>query len=277
MAIAVLGAGLQGVLCALELAELGHRVVIFDAASGALQKASLHNEGKIHLGYVYAKDASNRTAKLMAEGASRFAELLGRWWPVADMATTSSDPFDYLVMPESLEPADWIAGRYRQIDAIMAEQRSKRGRSDLGQKDIAPAVRLDAETAEPCYDGRDVDAVFRTDERAIDLHRMGNVNACLDRIDTPFFAFCLHDDALEPTFLELLRNALQNAPNAVVAHGGMLRFGTINAVVEPVHIGGTPMSRALGCLNNSFAASRIKNLMRSGPVQQGPRLPQMCK
>ena len=47
---------------------------------------------------------------LMAEGASRFAELLARWWPVADMAATASGPLDYLVLPESLEPADWVTG-----------------------------------------------------------------------------------------------------------------------------------------------------------------------
>ena len=111
MAIAVLGAGLQGVLCALELAERDHRMVNFDTANRAVSKASLHNDGKIHLGYGYAKDASNRTAMLMAEGASRFAELLARWWPVADMAATASGPLDYLVLPESLEPADWVAGR----------------------------------------------------------------------------------------------------------------------------------------------------------------------
>jgi glycine/D-amino acid oxidase-like deaminating enzyme len=175
MTIAVLGAGLQGVLCALELAELGHHVVIFDAASGALQKASLHNEGKIHLGYVYAKDFTNRSANLMAEGASRFSELLDRWWPEANMAATASDPFDYLVMPDSLEPADWIAGRYRQIDAALAQHLSRPGRSYLGQKDVAPASRLDRETAEQRYDGRHVAAVFRTAERAIDLQRMSEV------------------------------------------------------------------------------------------------------
>jgi FAD dependent oxidoreductase len=175
MTIAVLGAGLQGVLCALELAELGHHIVIFDAADGALQKASLHNEGKIHLGYVYSKDASNRSAYLMAEGASRFAELLDRWWPVADIAATASDPFDYLVMPDSLERPDWIEDRYRQIDAAMAEYLAKPGRSYLGERDIAPARKLDPEMAERLYDGRYVDAVFRTDERAIDLQRMADV------------------------------------------------------------------------------------------------------
>lgn len=175
MTIAVLGAGLQGVLCALELAELGHHVVIFDAASGALQKASLHNEGKIHIGYVYAKDSSDRTANLMAEGASRFSELLDRWWPAANIEATSSDPFDYLVMPESLEPADWIAGRFRQIEAAMAHNLSKPGRSYLGQKHLAPAFRLDPDAAEQGYDGRYVDAVFRTGERAIDLKRMAEV------------------------------------------------------------------------------------------------------
>ncbi len=84
----------RGCFCALELAERGHRLVIFDAAGGDLKRASLHNEGKIHLGYFYGKDASNQTAISMAEGVSRFAELLARWWPVEDIAATASGSFD---------------------------------------------------------------------------------------------------------------------------------------------------------------------------------------
>lgn len=175
MTTAVLGAGLQGVLCALEMAELGHHVVLFDAADGALQRASLHNEGKIHLGYVYAKDLSDRTADLMAEGASRFSELLNRWWPLANMEATASDPFDYLVLPESLEAADWIEERYRLIDAGIARKLSMPGRSYMGRKDLPPAQRLDRASAERCYDGHHVGAVFRTAERAVDLSRMAEV------------------------------------------------------------------------------------------------------
>lgn len=102
---------------------------------------------------------------------------------------------------------------------------------------------------------------------------VGNVNACLDRLDTPFFAFCFHDDALEPAFLERLRGALDATPKAVAAFGAMQRFGTINQMVQPVDVVGTPLSRAVACMKGNFPCFSLKNLMRSAPVQQGLRLP----
>jgi 2-polyprenyl-6-methoxyphenol hydroxylase-like FAD-dependent oxidoreductase len=61
--IAVLGAGLQGTCIALELARRGFDVDLLDQDLEPLNRASLRNEGKIHLGFVYAKDATLRTAR----------------------------------------------------------------------------------------------------------------------------------------------------------------------------------------------------------------------
>ena len=55
MPIAVLGAGLQGACIALELARRGHEVDLIDQDVQPLNRASLRNEGKIHLGFVYAR------------------------------------------------------------------------------------------------------------------------------------------------------------------------------------------------------------------------------
>ena len=173
--VCVLGAGLQGVLCALELAELGHDVVIVDAAEQAISQASLHNEGKIHLGYVYAKDTSGKTAHLMAEAATRFSRLLDRWWPEADIEATASDPFDYLVMPNSLEAADWLAARYRQIDQSLSARLHTPGRSYLGRLELRPAHPLERAEFHSRYNAEFATAAFRTEERAIDLTRMAKV------------------------------------------------------------------------------------------------------
>ena len=174
MKVCVLGAGLQGVLCALELAELGHDIVIIDAAEKAISKASLHNEGKIHLGYVYAKDTTGKTARLMAEGATRFSQLLDRWWPEEDIEATASDPFDYLVMPDSLESADWLAGRYNQIDQNLEMLLTTPGHKYLGRVDVRPSHRIENGEFERRYNTEFVAGAFRTEERAIDLTRMAN-------------------------------------------------------------------------------------------------------
>ena len=74
--IGVLGAGIQGSCVALELARRGYRVDLLDKNELAVSQASLQNEGKIHLGFVYASDSSLRTASRMLEGSRRFASLL---------------------------------------------------------------------------------------------------------------------------------------------------------------------------------------------------------
>ncbi|PYR72438.1 MAG: FAD-binding oxidoreductase, partial [Acidobacteria bacterium] len=54
MQVAVLGAGLQGSCVAMELASAGISVDLFDKNDRCMSQASAQNEGKIHLGYLYA-------------------------------------------------------------------------------------------------------------------------------------------------------------------------------------------------------------------------------
>ena len=56
MRVAVLGGGMQGCCCALALAARGARVTIYDRNDRLLSRAAIANEGKIHLGYMYAND-----------------------------------------------------------------------------------------------------------------------------------------------------------------------------------------------------------------------------
>ncbi len=54
--VAVLGAGILGSSVALFLARRGALVTLFDARDRPFEGASRWNEGKIHLGYIYAAD-----------------------------------------------------------------------------------------------------------------------------------------------------------------------------------------------------------------------------
>jgi glycine/D-amino acid oxidase-like deaminating enzyme len=105
--VLVLGAGLQGVCAALALSQAGHRVILIDREPECVMRASLHNEGKIHLGFVYANDPTCRTSSLMLEAALAFGPLLEGWVgspiPWLDY---SARPFTYLVLRDSLvQPA----------------------------------------------------------------------------------------------------------------------------------------------------------------------------
>lgn len=72
--VAVLGAGIQGCCLALELARRGISVHLLDCHPEPLLGASTNNEGKLHLGFVYAKDPDRATHDLMVRGLhQRFA------------------------------------------------------------------------------------------------------------------------------------------------------------------------------------------------------------
>ena len=74
--IAVLGAGIMGSATALFAARDGAEVVLYDAAVEPFTGASRWNEGKIHLGFLYAGDPSLRTTQRILPGGLAFRPLV---------------------------------------------------------------------------------------------------------------------------------------------------------------------------------------------------------
>ncbi|MFN3210695.1 MAG: FAD-dependent oxidoreductase [Roseovarius sp.] len=154
---AVIGAGIQGSLAALALAERGASVTLFDKAAEAVGAASLANEGKIHLGYIFANDPGGRSARLMLQGARAFADILGRYVDLSQLSRNLSTPFVYAVMPDSLLTPDELAAHYARVDALIREQVS----DYLGCGRPAPVRRIPRLTEASI-------ACFETEERSID-------------------------------------------------------------------------------------------------------------
>ena len=102
MRVAVIGGGLQGCGVALELANRGCHVDIFERSPRLMQGASRHCEGKIHLGYVYAADESLQTARLMAAAAAAFMPAIRRWIGQSADQLATSTPFRYAVHRDSV-------------------------------------------------------------------------------------------------------------------------------------------------------------------------------
>ena len=73
--VAVLGAGIMGSSVALFLARRGIEVTLIDGASEPFFGASRWNEGKIHLGYLYAGDPTLETARNVLHGGLTFRRL----------------------------------------------------------------------------------------------------------------------------------------------------------------------------------------------------------
>lgn len=109
---AVLGGGIQGTLASLALAEAGFQVVLFEKRTALMTRASLQNEGKIHLGFIFANEPERETARLMVESATVFGPLLERWLPPFEWAELISRPFDYVVMPDSMASVEFLADHY---------------------------------------------------------------------------------------------------------------------------------------------------------------------
>ena len=96
--VVVLGAGLTGTATALELVRSGVDVVLLDQDEIPMNRASLRNEGKIHLGFIYANDRSFETASIQQNGALTFRSLLSRWIGVeVDSAQRQQDRWDRLL------------------------------------------------------------------------------------------------------------------------------------------------------------------------------------
>jgi glycine/D-amino acid oxidase-like deaminating enzyme len=175
-AIAVLGAGLTGVGTALELAKHGSQVALVEQDELPMNRASLRNEGKIHLGFIYANDRTFGTARLQLQGALRFRALLARWIGDGANSLRCSTPFLYLVASDSLVSQEALAAHYAAVEHEYDEQLSRASELDyLGDRperlfhpcrmhELAPTLRIDR------FAG-----AFWTEERAIDTDELATI------------------------------------------------------------------------------------------------------
>lgn len=162
VSVAVVGGGLLGSLVALRAAAQGWDVQIFEARSDILSAASAANEGKIHLGPIFALGDAD-THGVMLKGALSFASLVDEAIGSAlDWDRLVTEPFDYLVMPDSLVGPDELSARYARINDLLEQSAGEWGTRYLGnhiESIVDTHAHADALTGLPAYS---------TAERAID-------------------------------------------------------------------------------------------------------------
>ena len=162
----IIGAGIQGCVAALQLEKLGFRVQLVEKCHDIFTRASLNQEGKIHLGMVYALDESMATGHKIIEDALFFAPLFEelidapvRWDAMA------STPFHYLVERNSLLDADSLAERYALLENIYAEKIRDKDLHYLGERPVQyySRVQLPKSINPAIFSG-----AFLTPEKAVD-------------------------------------------------------------------------------------------------------------
>ncbi|MBN7809729.1 FAD-dependent oxidoreductase [Algoriphagus sp. H41] len=165
--IAVLGAGGLGACLALELAQRGYQVTLFEAHSEAVRKASFVNEGKIHLGFIYAMDRDFHTSQQMIIGAVHFMDYLKRWISI-EAEEVISTPFHYCIHKGSLASGDQLEPHYAQCAQVFGEVSRRFDKKYLGLFDKVYTERLPKSKIETIVNPEYFEDVFLTSEYAVE-------------------------------------------------------------------------------------------------------------
>jgi glycosyltransferase involved in cell wall biosynthesis len=83
---------------------------------------------------------------------------------------------------------------------------------------------------------------------------VGNINAALAHVDTPWAMILPHDDVLAPAYVEACLQALRADARAVAAYSDIETFGEFNAVMRQPSIAGSGLDRVESLLRDHFAA-----------------------
>ena len=160
--VAVLGAGIMGSCVALRLARAGCSVTLVDQAAAPMSGASRWNEGKIHLGFLYAADTSGRTAAALLPGGLAFRTLIEELIDSSIETAVTADDDIYLVHPHSIVDADAMERYFRSLEARLPAF----GSTANYLAPITRVERLDGRTVRQLTDGA-VAAGFRVPERSL--------------------------------------------------------------------------------------------------------------
>jgi hypothetical protein len=171
MRIAVLGAGVMGVCLALFLARRGSDVALIDEAARPLDGASRWNEGKIHLGYLYAADPSLASARRVLEGGLSFARLM-RELTGAELPGLTPEDDRYLIHRDSVVSAEAAARYYDAVAALVRDHPHARDYL-IDASSACPRKLSDAEVADVA-DPATIVAGYACPERSISTTRLAD-------------------------------------------------------------------------------------------------------
>lgn len=127
--------------------------------------------------------------------------------------------------------------------------------------------RSDDDTAGACRAWQR-DSRFSVVEQDGRLGWIGNVNWLLERVETPHLCLVLHDDWIEPDYLEQLAARLEAEQDAVIAYGDVHGYGNRTQVLIHMSLVGTAFDRIMHFLLNRIMALEWRGVMRTDAVRR---------
>jgi len=155
----------MGSTTALMLAQKGVSTTLFDAADEPMFRASRWNEGKIHLGFLYAADPSLQTARRLLPGGLAFKGLVERLIGSSLDQQTTPEGEIFLVHDSSIVSADATARYLGAVADLVREAKEASGYlADVSDCMIEVLSRQDIDRI---ADTRNIIAAYRVPERSV--------------------------------------------------------------------------------------------------------------
>ena len=226
----------MGCATALFLTRSGARVTLFDAAASPFTGASRWNEGKIHLGYLYAGDPSLATAARVQPGGLAFARLTEELIGTSIAPVVSEQDEIYLVHRDSVTSVAAAAAYYDAVAALVRSQPDAAGY--LAPAVVAPARLSPVDLERTCVT-REILAGFRVAERSVSTPwvadrfvaavaadpaieaRMHTRIAGVSPVDAADGPWCVHTDQGPDGPFDVVVNALWEGRLAVDVTAGL--------------------------------------------------------
>ncbi len=127
MHVGIIGAGITGCSTALMLARRGARVTLVDQAARPFAGASRWNEGKIHLGFLYAADPSLATVRRLLPGGLAFRPLVEDLLSSSILPVTTAQDDLYLVHHDSVVDVPMMRRHVAAVSSLAASHPAVQG------------------------------------------------------------------------------------------------------------------------------------------------------
>jgi len=250
--VAVIGGGIMGSCLALELAARGVKVGLIDREHRPLNRTSIRNEGKVHLGLVYANDPTFETGEMMLQGALQFEPNMRRWIGDTFDQITVGDPFKYVVAHESILTPSQLEEHYERCSSRCRELLAENPEwSYVGTRPESLAKPLPESKWHNWYSTDRVQAVYETAELGVSTGEVANfLRAAIEAQPNIEFASNFRVRELQRTEngFAIQGEGIQGAPTTVHAE----------QVANTAWDGRLALDQSLGINLNESVGHRIK-------------------